>query len=107
MWVIGGLRYSSDWIEEDDVWYSSDGINWTESTSSAAWTDRYNHSSIVYSSRIWVIGGGYDSGDYSYQLNDVWYSYNGSSWTRATSSAGFMDRVRRWVIDGWRSRELS
>jgi len=66
MWVIGGY----DGSLKNDVWYSIDGISWTQATASAAFSTRYSHSSLVYQSKMWVIGG-YDGGGHE---NDVWYS---------------------------------
>ncbi|MEM5853852.1 MAG: DUF2341 domain-containing protein, partial [Candidatus Aenigmatarchaeota archaeon] len=101
IWVIGGY----DGSYKNDVWYSSDGINWTQATSNAGWSARYSHSSVVFNNKIWVIGG-YDG---SYK-NDVWYSSDGINWTQATSNAGWNIRYghssvvfnnKMWVMGGW------
>ncbi len=85
----------------NDVWYSEDGVQWTQATASAAWTKRYKHTSVVFKNKMWVIGGNY--------LNDVWYSSDGISWTEATASAPWVGRSRHtsvvhdnkiWVIGG-------
>ena len=108
IWVIGGLGTGSGF--KNDVWYSSDGLNWTEATVSANFSPRKKHTSVVYDNNIWVVAG-YDGSpkpnDYK---NDVWYSSDGVSWFQATSSANFSSRQmhtstvfdnRKWVIGGW------
>jgi len=85
MWVIGG-QTTNRYFENnkfDDVWYSSDGITWTEATSSAAFGGRSEHNSVVFDNKMWVIAGRTSSAE----LNDVWYSSDGVTWTSATSSA--------------------
>jgi N-acetylneuraminic acid mutarotase len=77
MWVMGGFGNGL----KNDVWYSSDGETWTQATSSASWSVRKGHTSVVYNNKIWVIGG--------LDGNDVWYSSDGISWTQATSSASW------------------
>src|SRR3989338_3258283 len=79
IWVIGGLDASS--VRKNDVWYSSDGVNWNMATSNAGWTPRYGHASVVFRDpadnidKIWVFGG-YDGTS----LNDVWCSQDGIAW---------------------------
>lgn len=101
MWIIGGRSNTN---LKSDVWYSADGINWTEATSSAQWSSRSEHASTVYDGKMWVFGG-YDSG----MKNDVWYSTDGASWTNATNSAPWSPRSghtsavydgKMWIIGG-------
>ena len=73
MWVMGG--YYFDWgtdtyIYLNDVWYSSDGVNWTQATANAGWPAREGHTSVVFDNKMWVMGGA----DASAYKNDVWYS---------------------------------
>ena len=37
IWVLGGSAKSY----KNDVWYSTDGINWSEATKNAAWSVRW------------------------------------------------------------------
>jgi len=78
---------------------------WNEVTSNMG-GGRSDHSSVAFNNKIWIIGGNDGSGN----LNDVWYSSNGASWSRATSAAGFSKRSSHasvvfddylWVIGGW------
>ena len=92
---------------KNDVWYSSDGYNWTEATSSADWSARAA-ASLVFDNKMWILGGSASSG----LKNDVWYSTDGTNWTQATSSAGWSARNshravvfdnKMWVMGGGRS----
>ena len=38
IWIFGGMNNS--WENTNDVWYSSDGKDWTEATSNATWPPR-------------------------------------------------------------------
>jgi hypothetical protein len=105
MWVIGGDE-TLDLF--NDVWYSSDGTNWTQATGAAQWGKRYNHTSLVYNNQMWVIGGW--DGTTGGRFNDVWYSANGITWTQATGAAQWGKREdhtslvynnQMWVIGGY------
>ena len=102
MWVVGGF----DGIEKNDVWYSSDGINWTEATSSADFPHRTGLTSVVLDDKLWVIGG-FDRNNFF--LNDVWHSSDGINWSQVPFSTGFSGRLghttavfdnKIWVIAG-------
>jgi len=109
IWVLGG------WDENffryyNDVWYSSNGIDWTCATESAGWLPRAAHSSVVFDNKIWVMGGRYYRDTLLFLLNDVWYSSNGIDWTCATESAGWLPRAAHssvvfdnkiWVMGGY------
>jgi hypothetical protein len=102
MWVIGG---NASGTYKKDVWYSTDGVTWTQATANAAFDGRMWHKSVVYNNKMWVIGGN-ASGIHK---NDVWYSTDGVTWTQATGSAAFSARSelasivyndKMWVIGG-------
>ncbi|MEO0093009.1 MAG: kelch repeat-containing protein [candidate division WOR-3 bacterium] len=106
IWVIGGSYFIGPLIEpNNDVWYSTDGINWIQATNSAGWTPRALHTSVVFDNKIWVLGGI----DVEGRRNDVWYSSDGVNWTQATDSAEWVNREghasvvfdnRIWVLGG-------
>ncbi len=54
MWVMGGYGGGNVY---SDVWYSEDGVTWTQATGSAPWNGRFGHQSLVYDDKMWVIGG--------------------------------------------------
>ena len=111
MWVIGGNDSVNGlgWLGngyKNDVWYSSDGISWSQATSSAAFSPRCNHTSLVFDNKMWVVGG---AGIGMATNRDVWYSTDGITWTQATASAAFSARYyhssavfngKMWVIGG-------
>jgi hypothetical protein len=105
MWLLGGQADSGNW---NDVWYSTDGITWTQATSSANWSSKPGLSALTYDNKMWVMDG--NSGPSG--SNDVWYSINGVTWTRATSSAAWVIRAgagavvynnKMWIIGGYNS----
>jgi len=55
MFVLGGWSKSHD--NFGDVWYSKDGLNWTELISKTIWKSRHEHSTFVFQDKIWVAGG--------------------------------------------------
>ena len=68
-------------------------FSWTQLTKKAQWPKRWDHSSLSYDGRIWVMGGynpGLVRGD-TY-LEDVWSSADGLNWTEETSSAPWLGR---------------
>jgi hypothetical protein len=68
-------------------------FSWTEVTRSAGWSNRWDHTSLYYNDRLWIIGGynpGAVSGD-TY-LEDVWSSGDGKSWKLETASAPWLGR---------------
>jgi hypothetical protein len=112
MWVIGGYdKHHGGWL--NDVWYSSDGIIWNRATSSADFLRRENFPVVVFDGKMWVVGGAIEcvwvNGGCPTKVNDIWYSRNGETWTKATDSAAFSARSghtavvhndKIWVIGG-------
>lgn len=108
LWVIGGVYDVVDQsFYNNDVWFSPDGSTWAEATGAAAFSKRWNHASVVFDNKIWVIGG-FDESQGAVAA-DVWYSANGIIWEQATSKAEFTPRFwhtvvifdsRMWVIGG-------
>jgi uncharacterized repeat protein (TIGR01451 family) len=104
MWLMGGSTpapgkgYSDpnglgypDIDMNNDVWSSTDGVNWTRVTAHAPWTGRMWFETQSYAGRLWIVGG-YDNDSYQ-NLGDTWYSTDGVNWHQATqSSAGWSPR---------------
>ena len=84
MWVVGGGTYGSPNYLYNDVWNSSDGLNWTRVTAKAPWEARIYHDITVYDGRIWVIGGHAPNGDGN--LSDVWNSTDGVHWQQVPNT---------------------
>ncbi len=99
MWVLGGNAGGNS----NDVWYSSDGITWTEVDTSASaggmWSSRNSHVAASFDGKLWIMGGQNAS-----QLNDVWYTSDGANWYEATSGASWSGRAylqaETWDHDG-------
>lgn len=95
IWVMGGQTlFSDDGIETvyNDVWSSTDGVNWVCETTNAGWAPRGQiGGSISHNGRIWLIGGGTYADPRSY-FNDVWTSEDGINWVLVTESAPWSGR---------------
>jgi N-acetylneuraminic acid mutarotase len=117
MWVIGGesLRDSSGKSVRNDIWRSSDGVNWSRATPAGTiFTPRAGHAVVAFNNKLWVIGGGDNvaaAGGASTRMNDVWSSSDGITWTQQTPAGSniFSPRMghaavvfggKLWVIGG-------
>ena len=77
IWVLGGYKYNSSSYTRE-VWSSTTGNPWTSHTT-PSWDGRQQHASVVFDGKMWVLGGRTSIGN----VNDVWYSIDGNSWTNA------------------------
>ena len=113
IWVLGGNESTgvSNNLggRKNDVWYSTDGINWDSATTAAAWSKRQKHSSVVFDGKIWVLGG-----SDSYANNNVWYSSNGADWSELPAESSWRARLSHssvvfgnkiWVLGGYQDIE--
>lgn len=92
LWVMGGQRNlfslanpsanPDDYL--NDVWSSSDGINWSLETAHAAWSPRgVITGSAVFKNKMWLIAGGiYDEKLY----NDIYSSRDGKNWIKVNNT---------------------
>ena len=103
LWIIGG---AARFEFADDIWSSTDGVNWIKETNNAGFISRGNHTSVVFNNKIWVIGGHGNSGEL---LNDVWSSTDGINWVEENGDAAFPGRYnhttvvydnKMWLIGG-------
>lgn len=78
----------------NDVWSSPDGINWTQQnpTGGNISSPRLGHAAVVYSGKLWVIGGDVASGTPNDYAKDVWYTTDGTTWVNATANPAFSGR---------------
>jgi len=111
MWVIGGAYRSSEDRFLNDVWFSSDGTNWSCATSSAFTSPIGYHASVVFDNKIWVIGGDYYEiiRGTTYPTNGVYSSVDGINWATPNLNTGFDARsshstvifdAKIWIIAG-------
>lgn len=84
---------------------------WTESTNNPNFGQRTNYGAVSFGGDMWVIGGyNYNFSAEAFQdVNDVWSSINGSSWSQTTTTKVFPARDsmgivafnnQMWVIGG-------
>lgn len=94
LWVIGGGDYYKDASQcygLDDVWSSSDGVDWTQATAEAPWGHRIWSQAIVYDDAMWVVAGSAaqaTNGPEGAFLDDVWRSTDGVNWTEMEPTDG-------------------
>lgn len=85
----------------DDVWRSSDGINWELMTDDAPWEPRAGLSAEVVGEHIYVLGGSQNDdssiigagGPARIYYNDVWRSADGANWELMTDDAPWEPRA--------------
>jgi leucine-zipper-like transcriptional regulator 1 len=105
LWIIGGLYFDREKNIQDlnDIWNSSDGINWRRVTRSAPFSPRGGHSAFVFRGKIWILGGIGDS-------PDIWNSADGIHWKQVAEMAPYGSRGgqsvvffqnRLWLIGGF------
>lgn len=109
IWVIGGINsdQGSGVGDLNDVWSSSDGINWNLETLEAGFSKRWGLSSTAYDDKIWILGGN--------GQNDIWSSRDGVNWKEEAGNAAFPGRSSHtsitfdnqiWIISGWSAGSL-
>jgi hypothetical protein len=83
LWMLGGSNEGSR-RGYNEVWKTTDGINWTLVNESAPWTSRYWHTTAWFDNKMWVMGGMATS----LEMGDVWYSEDGIDWRELKSTTG-------------------
>ncbi len=124
IWVIGGQTLpqfaAADHRFYDDVWNSTDGVDWQQVRVSGApqpaphWAPRgMIGGNVVFKGRVWLLGGGvYDTPKFPKRkfFQDVWSSRDGLRWTRHVEKAPWTPRQyhevavfdeRMWLLEGW------
>lgn len=112
MIVLGGVQkyyFGTDDDLKNDVWASSDGIQWEQLTEKAPWSPRAYIAPVVLNDKIYVFGGGNYLPNAQFK-HDVWSSSDGVSWTQETEAAPWKPRIwftsavyrhRMWILGGW------
>lgn len=85
LWLTGG--YGADEFgfyneELNDVWYSADGLQWTQAAA-PPFVSRTRANLVNFNGKLWLIGG-YE-GTVT-PLAEVWSSSNGQSWTQEVNN---------------------
>jgi hypothetical protein len=82
----------------NDVWRSSDGVEWEQVTEEAPWEPRAGAATVVQGDRLFLLGGEYGftcdplpdcTPPY---FNDVWSTTDGATWELVTDAAGWSPR---------------
>jgi hypothetical protein len=108
IWLLGGGTYDTpdhpDRIFLNDVWASSDGVEWEQVADETPWAPRQYHEVAAWDGRLWVMEG-YDG---EANRKDVWHSPGGTHWQEmpdtpwlprhAASVTVFEDAL--WVVAG-------
>lgn len=77
----------------NDVWASTDGLNWTQVVSAAPWAKRQSMGLGILGNTLYLIGG-----DGSDQYTDVWSTTDGVNWTQVIASAPWAKRQGAAVV---------
>ncbi|GMF19161.1 unnamed protein product [Phytophthora fragariaefolia] len=104
-----------------DIWMSSDGVSWTETTATVPWAGRGYHCSVVFNSKLWVLGGSPINNEVWSTpsiLKGPWKQQNGVPWSpraahacaaHETMDATVGDSSREeflFLLGGWRDTSL-
>lgn len=96
IWIVGGGTYQYPRNYYNDVWSSTDGLDWNSMNNSAPFLPRQYHSILVYNGALWVLGG-FNSNfepDECGNLGDSWYSIDGIEW-------------KQLIGPGWKNRHAT
>ena len=106
MWMMGGWHDgpAPGRSASHQVWSSTDGADWRQVTTAAAWSPRIAAGLVEFRGLMWLLGGieGYYAGDDTKLKNDVWSSADGKEWKLETAHAGWSPRAyhQAVVLDG-------
>jgi len=100
LWAMGGMKTWDAFC--NDIWVSSDGMDWRQIAAQSAWPKRRGHAVVVYGEKLWLMGGSVSSGVWdqlpTQSLNDVWSSQDGVHWFQESERAEWSAREPRVVI---------
>lgn len=106
MWMMGGWYNGRlpGHSASNEVWHSTDGVEWTQATRGAGWSPRLAAGVVTFNGFMWILGGieNYYFGDDRSLRNDVWRSADGVSWECVCEKAAWSPRAyhRAVVHDG-------
>jgi hypothetical protein len=107
MWVIGGGTFNDPRQYYNDVWSSTDGVQWEQVLDKAPWSPREYHNTVVFGNKMWVLNGENENNS-PVNLSSIWYSSDGKNWNRlpnvpmAGKHAGsvFVYNNEMWMVAG-------
>ncbi|MFC1584692.1 hypothetical protein ACFL5V_03990 [Fibrobacterota bacterium] len=96
--------------DRKETWYSSDGMTWQMATDSLQTEPLESFDFVAFKKKLWIFGHPtYDYEKNEYISNIIWYSEDGTNWTRVQESPEFGPRRghaitifqdRLWIIGG-------
>jgi hypothetical protein len=116
LWLMGGAtsatsdppeKHYPKYTTHNDVWCSSDGVEWTRVLEHAPWAERMWFVPKVYAGKLWIIGGFSNRRDVNFA--EAWYTEDGKTWREYGSAVMFSPRHEvtpyvfngsLWVVDG-------
>lgn len=102
MWMMGGWYNGRlpGHSASNQVWWSTDGARWQQSTAAAGWSPRIAAALVEFRGRMWILGGteNYYFGTDESLKNDVWSSADGREWQRETAQAGWTPRAYHQAV---------
>ncbi len=108
MWVMGAKGVSND------VWSSSNGIDWRLETEHAPWSPRQVFGNlVVLGDQMIMVGGGIVNYQPFKGYRDVWATKDGKTWSQLTDQAPWAGRIwseaqvynnRIWLLGGFRAQ---
>ncbi len=97
IWTMGGqnVNFTGLYLDKyNDIWSTTDGINWVREVDFVNWVPRGLMSgTAVLNDELFILGG---SSLYSYAYNDIWKTIDGITWTQVTNHA-------EWGSRSWHS----
>jgi hypothetical protein len=107
IWVIGGITDFGALSETsyNDVWSSSDGVDWTLVTSNAAWPPRIWSSVVSHDNKIFLFNGANHDlwADQFGNAAEIWFTSDGAEWFELKSESLWQARHASFsVLDGHR-----
>ena len=109
MMIVGGASSTA----MADSWYSFDGITWTDIGSTYyGISGRYRFDAVAFNNRLYLAGGVDEN---TTQKNDVWYTTDILTWTKARENAEWLPRQdhrmlssnnKLWVLGGQNASEV-
>ncbi len=108
LWIMGGDWQTYDdqtgqtiWKTFQDIWNSSDGINWTRVTDTPAWPARYDTSLTVLNGKLWLFGGTTHTQNVYMSLNEAWVSEDGIDWKALKGPSAHKAEAFSFANDLW------
>ena len=96
--VFGGYGYNNGSFNFGDVWYSKDGLNWSQILDRAPWEARSGNAGLLYKDTLYLIGGETYNASGSNFYNDVWKSTDGVHWVREKNAPWLPRSVGKAVV---------